>query len=231
MRVLTYSELLKKQNELNEVTVPSWRRHLCREDYELAMIEEVSELLATLPWKWWEKTDSIQYHRLKSELIDIVHFYLSIVILESDFSEKALNSKVGTLCDFDPDKQLIQQGRLNRQSFMKVFKTLLNKPNIVALEQLIVDLGVTGEEVSAYYTAIQALKVFRQHAGYGTGRYDKVKEGFEDNERLVKPIKAFLTRPSMTLSELSDNVSSALRKAYGSMSHDAVEFSTGRGIA
>ena len=46
--------------------------------YATALNQEVSELIDCVPWKWWAHYQKLDLEHAKVELIDILHFVLSI---------------------------------------------------------------------------------------------------------------------------------------------------------
>lgn len=55
------------------------------------------------------------------------------------------------------------------------------------------------QEVSAIFQAKMELNRFRQSEGYKSGKYAKVKDGIQDNQRLEEIVKEFLDDRSLTL--------------------------------
>lgn len=46
----------------------------------LAMISELSELLDEVNFKWWKNPKEVDFNRVKEELIDILHFFMSMCL-------------------------------------------------------------------------------------------------------------------------------------------------------
>ena len=49
-----------------------WILNYCR-----AMSQEISELIDSVPWKWWAKYQKFDEQNIKVEIIDIFHFLIS----------------------------------------------------------------------------------------------------------------------------------------------------------
>ena len=49
-----------------------WILNYCR-----AMSQEISELVDSVPWKWWAKYQKFDEQNIKVEIIDIFHFLIS----------------------------------------------------------------------------------------------------------------------------------------------------------
>ncbi len=66
-------KLLNVQKDFNETLYvkPS------AQDYVFALNIEISELLNTLPWKWWKKEQPIDKTAILDELADVLAFWLS----------------------------------------------------------------------------------------------------------------------------------------------------------
>ena len=63
-----------------------WVLNYCR-----AMTQEIAELTDSVPWKWWAKYQKFDKQNARVEVIDLLHFLVSIAqVLEmgpADFSE------------------------------------------------------------------------------------------------------------------------------------------------
>ena len=63
-----------------------WVLNYCR-----AMTQEIAELTDSVPWKWWAKYQKFDKQNARVEVIDLLHFLISIAqVLEmtpEDFSE------------------------------------------------------------------------------------------------------------------------------------------------
>ena len=46
-------------------------------DFDLALRQEMSEAIDSLNWKWWKK-DSDDWDNIKVELVDMLHFWVSM---------------------------------------------------------------------------------------------------------------------------------------------------------
>ena len=63
-----------------------WVLNYCR-----AMTQEIAELTDSVPWKWWAKYQKFDKQNARVEVVDLLHFLISIAqVLEmtpEDFSE------------------------------------------------------------------------------------------------------------------------------------------------
>ncbi|MDR2664386.1 MAG: dUTPase [Puniceicoccales bacterium] len=49
-------------------------------DYARAMQQEIAELVDSLPWKWWAKYQRFDLQNARVEVVDILHFLISMAI-------------------------------------------------------------------------------------------------------------------------------------------------------
>ncbi|MFQ3670890.1 MAG: dUTPase [Verrucomicrobiia bacterium] len=47
-------------------------------NYTRAMTQEISELVDSVPWKWWAKYQTFDHQNAKVEVIDLFHFLISL---------------------------------------------------------------------------------------------------------------------------------------------------------
>lgn len=212
-RSYLYAELFSKQAELNSVVNKNWQTELTPDDFACAALDEFSEILGSVPWKWWKKASTPDFFNLKIEQIDILHFQISAIIQLGTYSPEEMSAEVCSLTtDVEP---YIEGGKLNRSSFIQIALLMLEYPTLAILDEFLVGFGLSAEEASAFYAAKCKLNVFRQSEGYKTGVYEKTKAGVEDNRVLKESIEKFLLDKSMSLLDLEDEVLVALNKAYG----------------
>ena len=77
--------IFEKQIELNEKINPSLYSDIQDPEirrkwflnFELAMRQECAEAIDSLNWKWWKK-DEEDWDNIKVELVDILHFWVSM---------------------------------------------------------------------------------------------------------------------------------------------------------
>lgn len=92
--------IFKMQQSLDEDIVK--RRQLCGiEMHEwiqkdvLAIISELGELLDEVNFKWWKNTKPIDYDALHEEMVDILHFFVSMCIRAGLDADMLYNIYVG----------------------------------------------------------------------------------------------------------------------------------------
>lgn len=212
IRKLTVEEYAEVQARTNDVMKPGWRETMTREDYQVAIIDELSEYLGSgRAWKWWKKASGeVDLWNEKIEIIDIVHFYLSAMLVDNNVITG--NVFIGYYEDEDPICKFHNpDGTLNRKAFADMSRRLMAKDVLpthclVYLNNLLQGVGLTQEEASAVFIAKAALNEFRTYSGYQDGSYVKVQDGIEDNERLRYIVGAFLHDPNMTLDDVRRSV-------------------------
>jgi dimeric dUTPase (all-alpha-NTP-PPase superfamily) len=71
---------------MNDEQRQQWVLNYCR-----AMTQEIAELTDSVPWKWWAKYQKFDKQNAKVEVIDLLHFLISIAqvleITPEDFYE------------------------------------------------------------------------------------------------------------------------------------------------
>lgn len=78
-------EMFEMQRSLNARILGSQADRLMQENktewllkYSRALQQEVAELIDCVPWKWWAHYQKEDVEHAKVELIDIIHFVISI---------------------------------------------------------------------------------------------------------------------------------------------------------
>lgn len=78
-------EMFKMQHDLNVRILGSNADQLMQKNvtewllkYSRALQQEVSELIDCVPWKWWAHYQKEDIEHAKVELIDIIHFVISL---------------------------------------------------------------------------------------------------------------------------------------------------------
>ncbi len=72
-RELNVRILGKDVDQLDEKEIAAWILNYAR-----ALQQETSELVDCVPWKWWAHYQKMDLQNARVELIDIIHFVLSI---------------------------------------------------------------------------------------------------------------------------------------------------------
>ena len=51
------------------------------QNYALALDQETAELVDSVPWKWWSKDKEVDIQNLRVEIVDALHFWLSLAMV------------------------------------------------------------------------------------------------------------------------------------------------------
>lgn len=176
-QILTMLELQDAMNsKVNENWVDqgfAWYR---------AIWVECAELLDHYGWKWWKK-QTPDADQVKLELVDIWHFGLSILLLES-YNEVEIAaaveqelSRATPSGDFREDLEAFTLATLQSKSF-----------DVASFATLMSGIDLSFDELYTRYVGKNVLNFFRQDNGYQDGSYRKQWGGKEDNEHLVEAV-------------------------------------------
>lgn len=176
-QILTMLELQDAMNsKVNENWVDqgfAWYR---------AIWVECAELLDHYGWKWWKK-QTPDADQVKLELVDIWHFGLSILLLESSNEVEiaaALEQELSRATpsgDFREDLEAFTLATLQSKSF-----------DVASFATLMAGIDLSFDELYTRYVGKNVLNFFRQDNGYQDGSYRKQWGGKEDNEHLVEAV-------------------------------------------
>lgn len=211
-RVLSLYQMVKMQEELNDVYIPGWKKSLTPSDYLTQIVAESVELLDSgFTYKWWKDVPEDQFNKWNAciEIVDMMFFYMSMASLM--LPEGEIDRLGDTIIDIGGTPILLVTGnKINHQVFTAIMSDIFNQYETgmilgdftYAMDRLAGMMEMTPEVVSAMYTVKYALNLFRISSGYKNGTYKKVVDGVEDNERLKGLVEHFLQNPSMSLEEL-----------------------------
>lgn len=85
MQKLFNDEIVEKR-ELQEITPSEWLQKLT-----LAMVSELAELLEEVNFKWWKNPKPLNEEHIKEELIDILHFFVSMCLRMGMSADEVFN--------------------------------------------------------------------------------------------------------------------------------------------
>jgi dimeric dUTPase (all-alpha-NTP-PPase superfamily) len=211
MRKYTVSEMLELQDDLNSNTDPYWKTNRSISQFEMAIMAECVELMESgRKWKWWKFSDGIADDwNEKIEIIDIVHFYLSKILLHPSLHRMQTDLFVGfNFPNQDGPSLISTTGEFAPEPFMRAVRLLIDGygGTTANLDLFVKAANMTTEEVSALYIAKNTLNNIRQGQGYQDGAYIKNRGGIEDNVRLMPIIDAFMITPTMGLADIKRSV-------------------------
>lgn len=219
----------KKKDHSDYLSVDAFLTQLVIEMVELATDSDIK-------YKWWAKTTDKEPNlwNIKIEAIDALHFYLSGMHqlmqqkLDGEFDpqiykEHFLGTDVMDLIDetltAQAPKMLKKEKELNYETFMATLGDMIKlrelddvSPEHVKqyiyffINQLMVSIRLTSLEVSAIFSAKCELNKIRSSSGYKEGKWKKVDDGVEDNQKLEELVNEFLEDKEMSLAKLRKNV-------------------------
>lgn len=196
--------LLEMQDAMNSKVNSDWRER--NHEWYRAIWVECAEMLDHYGWKWW-KHQECDFEQVKLELIDILHFGLSDLIVQHDSMEalaKVLSKHWPKATESGDFKLLLEEFTLD---------TLQTKHfNLNRFVELAYSIGLSSEDIYVGYIGKNVLNIFRQDYGYKSGEYIKVWNGREDNEVLVE----LCDKLDSSDAQFKDQLYSGLADAYPS---------------
>ena len=171
--------MLELQDAMNSKVNADWRN--TGNEWYRAIWIEASEMLEHYGWKWWKKQDP-DMMQAKLEVVDIVHFALSIC-LEQEVNSELENIAAAIEVGFEnPEKT--DEVRTTIELLAK--ETLINQgAHFSIIAGVMTHLGMSFDELYRIYVGKNVLNMFRQDNGYKEGTYRKLWAGREDNEYLA----------------------------------------------
>lgn len=223
-RNLTYKDIADVQNILNQKADPNnpdWKKARTENDFKLASILEMAEMIESTPWKWW-KGGTADLWNIKIELIDMLHFMISNVEMRGDIPESEANKVLGFLEGEKVCKDFFYNENENegsdRDRSMEILKKLVNDDySFDFINEVVKGGGLEANEISSIYIAKYTLNEIRWAGGYAFNNYKKMKSGYidengnqieavEDNVFLKQLVNEFKENSDMTLNDLRENV-------------------------
>ena len=189
--------MLRLQDQISTKIDPNWMEK--EHPYLRAVIVEASEAMEHYGWKWW-KNQKCDMSQVQMELVDIWHFILSEILLntQGDIETAAL------LLDADlSDNQQVflvdgTEFHLDVMDFVEKLEltialAVLDDFSVSLINSLMVDCNFTWQDMFTAYVGKNVLNMFRQDHGYKEGTYVKVWHGREDNEHLTEILQSVNT--------------------------------------
>lgn len=233
MNTKTVESLLELQNTLNITTCgDDWATNgVCASSgrknmFNVACIMESSELIDSINWKHWKdvnKEDNLD--NIVMETVDLLHFVLSIAIINNKKIPKGSNIKNSELLLSNYlERVFIPETKVTRDElidtvllFMKeVIDLQINNNNdiiesLATYEEMCIRFsnlisyvlsytGTTEDNLIKTYLSKNALNIFRSANGYKEGTYIKEwSEGNEDNVHLMKLMDTYDEIPTIDI--------------------------------
>jgi dimeric dUTPase (all-alpha-NTP-PPase superfamily) len=194
--------MLELQDAMNNKVNADWRN--AGNEWYRAIWMESSEMLEHYGWKWWKKQEA-DIMQVKLEVVDIVHFALSIRLEQN----QSLDDTAELIAsDFE---NLMQAEDIRKTIECLALLTLTDQgAHFTFIAGIMKYLDMPFDELYEIYVGKNVLNMFRQDNGYKEGTYNKVWNGREDNEYLAD-IMQQLNSDSQTF---QDDVYAALEQNY-----------------
>jgi len=195
--------MLEMQDAMNSKVNGDWRN--AGYEWYRAIWMEASEMLEHYGWKWWKQQEP-DIMQVKLEVVDIVHFGLSIRLVQNLSISDAADSIVADLQNPSPSDDI----RTSIELLAK--ETLIDRgAHFSIIAGVMSHLGMGFSELYEIYVGKNVLNMFRQDNGYKEGSYKKIWSGREDNEHLAD-ILGSLDSNSLSFKE---DIYTALNEIYG----------------
>ena len=177
--------MFHKQNEMNIAIRPDWRTNK-PEAFHTACWKEAAEMLDWLDWKWW-KAGSENLAQLRLEVIDILHFGLSMQMVQNP--ELAIEDLARLESWFAPAEYADKLPITEKIGVLAGDAALHRRFSVVMFNALVRELGMTPEMVFSLYMGKNVLNHFRLQNGYKEGTYVKTWDGLEDNDYMMSVVE------------------------------------------
>lgn len=173
--------MLELQDSMNSKVNADWRN--AGNEWYRAIWMEASEMLEHYGWKWW-KSQEPDYMQVKLEVVDIVHFALSIRLQQN----MALDETADIIArDFENS---MQAEDIKKTIECLALVTLTDQgAHFSFIAGIMKYLEMPFDELYVMYVGKNVLNMFRQDNGYKEGTYNKIWNGREDNEYLADIMK------------------------------------------
>jgi len=194
--------MLELQDTINTKVRSDWRD--AGFEWYRAIWMEAAEMLEHYGWKWWKKQqpDSMQ---VKLEVVDIVHFMLSIRLQQKGDME---DISAGIVSDFE---NAMQAEDIRKTIECLALLTLTDQgAHFSFIAGIMKYMEMPFDELYEIYIGKNVLNMFRQDNGYQDGSYQKVWQGREDNEHLAD----ILQRLDCNIASFKEDIYHALVQVY-----------------
>lgn len=180
--------MLKLQADMNSTVNPDWLT--AGYPFLRAVVVETAEALDHVGWKWWKRQD-INIEQVRVELVDILHFYLSAVLVQengdTENAARFLVESSGSRDTVQFDGNEYTPSELDLLELLELMAGLAvsRRLQLSLLEASLTKCSLDWDTTSKIYISKNVLNIFRQKHGYKEGSYIKIWHGDEDNTHLV----------------------------------------------
>jgi len=180
--------MLDLQHKLNTIVDAEWI--VKKFPYLRAAFVESAEALDHYGWKWW-KQQTPNIPQVQIEISDILHFYLSDILLSANGDITTAQAIMLKECQKTTETVIVGQNsyKLAETDTPTLFELLaatsiLRQRSLPVFQELMQRNDLDWSSLYAAYISKNILNIFRQNNGYKEGTYIKTWDGLEDNEHL-----------------------------------------------
>ena len=207
--------MLALQHGMNSKVDPQWVS--ARYPYLRAVVIEGAEAIEHHGWKWWKHQEH-DLSQLQMELVDIWHFMLSDLLLESHGDQDQAAIALMRALEHDNNDTLLFDGspyNLGALDLLAKLELLIGtsvarRVEVGLFEAIMRDCRMDWDDLFRQYVGKNVLNFFRQDHGYKLGTYRKSWNGREDNEHLVEVLKGLDAHAG----DFQDQLYQALKQRY-----------------
>jgi len=192
--------MLALQSRMNDKVDSHWLQK--KFPYLRAVVIEAAEAIEHHGWKWWKKQNR-DLPQLQMEIIDIWHFILSDILLQTNGShERSIELlKVASVAHdstyavhFDDRDYVLESMSLLSKLELLIGISAARRVDLLLFRSIMSDCELSWQSLYKQYVSKNVLNMFRQDHGYKEGTYRKMWQGREDNEHLVELMDALDTQ-------------------------------------
>lgn len=180
--------MLDLQHKLNTIVDAEWIAK--KFPYLRAAFVESAEALDHYGWKWW-KQQTPNIPQVQIEISDILHFYLSDILLSANGDITTAQTIMLRECQKTTEAVIVGQNsyKLVETDTPTLFELLaatsiLRQRSLPIFQELMQRNDLDWSSLYTAYISKNILNIFRQNNGYKEGTYIKTWGGLEDNEHL-----------------------------------------------
>lgn len=209
--------MLDLQSKLNTLVDKDWITK--RFPYLRAAFVESAEALDHYGWKWWKK-QTPDIPQVQIEISDILHFYLSDILLSTSGDIASAANLMLAECDIKNNSVSINNivfdiETADIQTLFEILAatSILRQRSFNVFQKIMEKCNLDWSSLYIGYVSKNVLNIFRQDNGYKDGTYKKMWENREDNEHLHD----IVSRLDPSSATFSKDIIEALTKKYESL--------------
>lgn len=190
LTLIKVRNMLEMQTAMNAKVNPEWLD--AAYPFLRASVIEGAEAIEHAGWKWWKHQVRDQA-QLQMELVDIIHFWLSAVLMWNrgnvdasvHFVMEDYQANSGVIA-FDGQEYYFMALDVVSKLELLIGLSVSRRISLPLFSSLLGDCEMTWDDLYRQYVGKNTLNFFRQDNGYKQGTYQKLWAGREDNEHLAE---------------------------------------------